>query len=130
MRGTCTAYMGPFVTLHLRGLTISFVFTVNTFISIFSFCKDLKPFIDCIGTLGSLTSRGKTHQECTVCLALGKASTEILLQRKDGAIQVYALLGLVGSRQNMGLVRVRVRVTGFQIVDMNCKLIIKNTYVV
>ena len=119
---------GPICDITLRGLDNHFCFYNEHIYINPSFCKDLKPSIDCIGTLGSLTSRGKTLQECSVCLALGKASTEILLQRKDGAIQVYALLGLVGSRQNMGLVRVRV--TGFQIVDMNCKLIIKNTYVV
>ena len=39
MRGTCTSYMGPSVTLHWGGLTITFVFTMNTFISILPFVR-------------------------------------------------------------------------------------------
>ena len=67
-------------------MNVSISFFPGKHLSMLSFCKDLKPSIDCIGTLGSLTSRGKTLQECSVCLTLRKAITEIRFHRKDRAI--------------------------------------------
>ena len=78
---------GPICDIALKELDNLFCFYIEHIYINPSFCKDLTPSIaNCIGTLGSLTSRGKTLQECSVCLALGKTSTEILLQRKDMAI--------------------------------------------